>query len=73
MDLHEGGPPVLIGEKRTMPVFLTATQLWFKSETGGGCVTMQETHLIYDVNEAAESRSIIDSVRAVWPATSSNA
>ncbi len=73
MDLQQGGEPVLIGEQRTMPVFLTATQLWFKSEIGGGCVTMRETHLIYDVNEAAESRSIIDSVRAVWPATSSNA
>lgn len=73
IDLQEGGAPELIGEQRTMPVFLTATQLWFKSESGSGCVTQQEDELIYDVNESAESRSIIDWVRAVWPATSSNA
>jgi hypothetical protein len=73
IDLQAGGEPVLIGEERTMPVFLTATQLWFKSDNGGGCVTQQESHLIYDVNESAESRSIIESVQAVWPATSSNA
>jgi Tol biopolymer transport system component len=73
IDLQDGGSPALIGEQRTMPVFLTATQLWFKSEHGAGCVFQEEEELIYDINESAESRSIIDSVRGVWPATSSNA
>lgn len=73
VDLQGGGPPQLIGEERTMPTFLTGTQLWFKSENGSGCVTQQEAPLIYDINESAESRSIIEWVRAVWPATSSNA
>ena len=73
IDLQAGGEPVLIGEQRTQPVFLTDTQLWFKSEKGSGCVTQPETQLIYDINESAESRSIIEWVQAVWPATSSNA
>ena len=38
IDLQEGASPELIGEQRTMPVFLTATQLWLKSEHGAGCI-----------------------------------
>ncbi len=73
IDLQSGGSPQLIGQDRTLPVFITATQLWWRSEiTDHGCAGGESQPLIYDINEAAESRSIINSVRNVWPATSSN-
>jgi hypothetical protein len=70
IDLHEDGGPELIGRDRASPVFLTSTQLWLMEATGGGCVTAEQPQrLIYDINEAAESNSIIESVLRVWPAT----
>jgi WD40-like Beta Propeller Repeat len=72
IDLERGGEPQRIGENRNLPTFLTTTQLWLKTETGMGCVSAEMPQkMIYDINEGSESRSIIDSVRFVWPATSS--
>jgi hypothetical protein len=71
IDLKVGGAPELIGEDRSSPVFLMDTQLWLMEATGSGCVSAEEPQrLIYDINEAAESNSIIDTVFRVWPATS---
>ena len=73
IDLQSQGRPELIGRDRKMPVFITDTQLWWRSViTDHGCAGGESEPLIYDINEGAESRSIIDQVRYVWPATSSN-
>ena len=70
IDLYEGVAPELVGPNRGSPVFLTATQMWVVEATGSGCVSAGvPQRLIYDINEAAESNSIIDSVLRVWPAT----
>ncbi|HEX5578266.1 MAG TPA: hypothetical protein VFY43_01220 [Candidatus Limnocylindria bacterium] len=72
LDLERGGAPRLIGENRNLPTFLTPTQLWLKTETGTGCISDHRPEpIIYDINEGAESRSIIQNLRFVWPATSS--
>src|SRR5262245_13628214 len=42
IDLRKGGAPELIAEERTQPVFLTATQLWYRAEKGQGCVAEQK-------------------------------
>lgn len=71
IDRSLGGRPRLIGEDRGGPVFLTAAQLWWQEASGSGCVSAEvPRRLIYDIDEAAESNSIIDSVLRVWPATS---
>lgn len=76
VDLAEGGRPRLIGNgARKLPVFLNSTQLWFRSEgeDQGICGGLTgDRPLIYELSDGSESRSIIDWVRAVWPATSSN-
>jgi hypothetical protein len=71
IDLQSGRAPQLLGQDRNTPAFITATQLWWRSEiTNHGCAGGETSPLIYDINEAAESRSIIEFVEAVWPATS---
>jgi hypothetical protein len=71
MDLAAGSSPTLIGHRRTMPMFLTATQLWYVSEAMGVCGPGLDRRLIYDVNERSEAASIIEWVKGIWPATSS--
>ena len=72
MDLSAATPPELIGQRRTMPAFITATQLWLVSEQQGMCGPGLDERLIYDINERAESSSIIQWVVGTWPGTSSN-
>jgi hypothetical protein len=71
VDLAHDGSPQLIGKARNLPVFLNSSQLWFKSEAQTGCLSQAATPLVYDINDGSESPSIIDWVRNVWPATSS--
>ena len=72
LDLSEGTAPELIGRRRTLPAFITATQMWLVSEEQGVCGPGLGERLIYDINERAEASSIIQSVIGIWPATSSN-
>lgn len=72
VDLARGGSPQLIGEARNLPVFVNSTQLWYKSEGQGVCGHGSDVPLIYNITDGTESPSIIDWVRHVWPATSSN-
>jgi hypothetical protein len=72
MDLSSGSKPELIGRKRALPAFLTATQLWWMSEGPGVCGPGIDEPMIYDINEMAESHSIIRRLVGIWPATSSN-
>jgi hypothetical protein len=72
MDLSAGTPPELIGRRRTTPAFITPTQMWLVSEGQGICGPGLDERLIYDINERAESSSIIQWVIGTWPATSSN-
>jgi hypothetical protein len=72
VDLAAGSDPKLIGRGRTLPAFLNDSQLWYKSEAQGVCGPGTDQPLIYNVTDGSESPSIIQSVNAVWPATSSN-
>jgi hypothetical protein len=73
LDLPPASRPVQIGNgKRTLPTFLNARQLWFKSENPGACGSGGNQPLVYDLSDRSESPSIIDSPVSVWPATSSN-
>jgi hypothetical protein len=73
VDLPPTSRPIQIGNgKRTLPVFLNARQLWFKSENPGPCGSGGDKPLVYDLSDRSESPSIIDSPVSVWPATSSN-
>jgi hypothetical protein len=73
LDLPPASRPVQIGKgKRTLPAFLNARQVWFKSESPGACGSGGNQPLIYDLSDGSESPSIIDSPVSVWPATSSN-
>jgi hypothetical protein len=73
MDLSSGAAPRKIGKgNRTLPAFLNATQLWYKSEQLGPCGPGGNQPLVYDVNDGSESPSVIDMPISVWPATSSN-
>lgn len=75
VDLANGGSPQKIGDgARKSPVFVNSTQLWFRSEgEDHGCGGAEgEKPLIYDIVDKAEFPSIIEWVRTVWPATSSN-
>ena len=73
VDLVDGGGPRRIGNgDRGEPRFLNATQLWLQASNGGGCAgPMPPGTWIYDVSSGQESDSIIASVVAAWPATSS--
>jgi hypothetical protein len=69
---HDGSPQLISDGDRNLPVFLNSTQLWYRAQSGG-CVTSGTTEpLIYNLSDGSESPSIIDWVRHVWPATSSN-
>src|SRR5579859_3447214 len=73
IDLAQGASPRLIRKgPRTLPVFLTSTDLWFKTENAGICGPGGNQPLIYDITDGSELPSIIDDVIAAWPATSSN-
>lgn len=65
--------PDRIGEgARWLPVFLNATQLWYKSQgENHGCVGGEaERPLIYDIVDNLEFNSVIERPIFVWPATS---
>ena len=53
---------------RDGPVFLTDTQLWYKTPNVHGCARRKT--LICAIADNVEFPSIIDRVRAVWPGTS---
>jgi len=72
VDLANGSDPKLIGHRRTLPVFLNDTQLWYMSEGQGVCGPGTDKPLIYNITDDSESPSVIQRVNAVWPATSSN-
>jgi len=73
IDLAHGGSPRVIGKgTRNLPVFLTSSALWYRSDSPMGCTGPMNKPLIYDIASGSESASIIDQVFAVWPATSSN-
>jgi hypothetical protein len=77
LDLTAAGAPTpeRIGDgARKLPVFLNATQLWFKSEGDDhGCAGTENEHpLIYDIVDRREFKSVIEQTLLVWPATSSN-
>jgi hypothetical protein len=74
VDVAHGGSPVMIGKgPRNLPVFLNATQLWYKSEAQGICGPGGTSpFLIYDLGDASETGSVIDQPFTTWPATSSN-
>jgi hypothetical protein len=72
VDMRRDPAPRLIRADATVPAFLNSSQLWFKVSTGEGCVTDAPQARVYDLNDGAEAPSIIDSVVAVWPATSSS-
>ena len=73
IDLQAGGSPQKIGNgHRTVPVFLNARPLWFKSDSLGGCGGGGSRPLVYDVGDRTESASIVDMPVSVWPATSSD-
>jgi hypothetical protein len=73
IDVAHSGSPVMIGKgPRNVPVFLNATQLWYKSEAQGICGPGGSQPLIYDLADGSEAPSVIDQPIAVWPAASSN-
>jgi len=73
VDLPPASRPIQVGNgNRTLPAFLNARQLWFKSESLGPCGSGGNKPLVYDLSDGSESPSIIDSPISVWPATSSN-
>jgi hypothetical protein len=73
VDLPPTSRPIQIGNgKRTLPTFLNARQLWFKSENLGPCGSGGNQPLVYDLSDGSESASIIDSPVSAWPATSSS-
>jgi hypothetical protein len=75
VDLAHDGHPVRIGKgANNLPVFLNSTQLWFRPETSEpGCTgPVPPGPVIYNVTNGTSAPSIIDNVRRVWPATSTN-
>lgn len=70
VDLTASAEPSLIARRRDAPRFLTDTQLWLQPEpASGGCVGLAPPPpAIYDINEDAESPSIIRRVWSTWPA-----
>ncbi|HEV3124959.1 MAG TPA: hypothetical protein VG266_10325 [Candidatus Dormibacteraeota bacterium] len=73
VDLAHPGDPRHIGQgARNLPVFLTSTLLWYKSEGEAQCGPSGSQPLIYDLSDGSESPTIVDYILAVWPATSSN-
>jgi len=73
VDLPPSSRPIHVGNgKRTLPAFLNARQLWFKSESPGTCGSGGNQPLVYDLSDGSESASVIDWPVSVWPATSSN-
>jgi hypothetical protein len=72
VDLAAIASPVRIGAARTRPIFLNASQIWYKSESQGPCGPGGDKSLLYDLTDNSESASIIDQPFAAWPATSSN-
>ncbi|HKV87356.1 MAG TPA: hypothetical protein VJT78_05105 [Candidatus Dormibacteraeota bacterium] len=62
--------PTLATAKRTHPVFLNSTQLWYRVDESHTCDHSAGTPLIYDIGNRTEYSTIIDRVYAVWPATS---
>jgi hypothetical protein len=72
IDVARGASPQLLKSARNFPVFLNATQLWYWSEVQGICGPGLNHPLVYDITDGSEAASIVESVTAVWPATSSN-
>jgi hypothetical protein len=75
VDLAHDGHPVRIGKgANNLPVFLNSIQLWFRPETSQpGCTgPVPPGPVIYNVTNGTSAPSIIDNVRRVWPATSTN-
>ena len=72
VDLTAPDPaPARIGRRREAPPVLDRTQLWLQPEpAGAGCIGRKlPMPVIYDINEMAESPSIIRRVISTWPAT----
>jgi hypothetical protein len=62
-----------IARNRNHPVFLNNRQLWYRSETGGGCAGGETPRpLVYNIRSGDEAASVIVSVEGIWPGTSSN-
>ena len=72
VNMAAGSAPELIRADASEPIFLNATQLWFKLSSYGGCVSEARPERAYDLNDRSDGPSIIDGVLAVWPATSSH-
>lgn len=71
IDLAHGGSPVKIGKGHAgQPSFLNDRQLFYLPEGGPrGCTGPSPTPAIYDVATGTSAPSIIEDVRATWPAT----
>lgn len=64
--------PRLIGQgPRNEPAFLGTRLLWYRSWNGSDCMTGGGQSLVYDMTDGAESRSVLNEVDNLWPATSS--
>ena len=74
VDLTGDAVPHRIGDgQRAGPRFLNSTQLFYlASDSGGGCTGGPSAYRIYNVTSGSEDGSIIEGVRAAWPATSAN-
>jgi len=73
VDLTGDAVPRRIGDgQRAEPRFLNSTQLWYEVGGGAGCTGPGNPYRIYNVADGSEAGSIIQAVRAAWPATSAN-
>jgi hypothetical protein len=70
MDPGSGVPTASISSgARMQPYFLTNDLLWMRSAESG-CTGSGPATYVYDLRKRTEGRSIIDAVRATWPAAS---
>lgn len=72
VDMTANPAPRLIREKARNPVFVNDAQLWYEVDAEEGCVRELPEVRIYDLRDGSEAPSVVESVYAVWPATSSN-
>ena len=73
VDLSGDAIPHKIGDgQRAEPRFLNSTQLWYQVGGSGGCAGPGNPDRVYNVTSGSEDGSIIEYVRAAWPATSAN-
>jgi hypothetical protein len=73
VDLTGDAVPHRIGDgQRAEPRFLNSTQLWYIAGDSGGCAGGPSAYRVYNVTSGSEDASIIEYVRAAWPAMSAN-